>query len=996
MVARTEGAGLMGRTFLLLVLALLFLGSREEGGQGGSLLCDFLRLPSAEGALVHYLNFEPETHRYAAAAVGGGDERVVGFLSASQCPRPAGSAEVVLLEEAQNASAAEPLFAESLEGAGTALELTDTNYVGIDLAANQTSYLSLQEWTLSMWVYVPDITFDLFDDEKNSLLLAWENRFDEDSPGQQWKIFINVALTQALEIRLLFDTTNIELLKDNELLAKDQWTHFAFLYRDGLFYLHLDGALKGNPVAFAAKDIRVPQVLMGCAPGEIRTSAICGSFSSYRGMVDEIRLYDYGLTPSEIEALATRNFEEIADNTLSYRGPNSAPRIESASVSALGNETQLSSPPWATQTATVLTGFNFSVQVEDEHPLSYTWIDRTRRGCSVAAPRNLTSPDMILDIASISGNQNLMYTLQVSDGELCSSADLSVELVGDPPQITGIDVPGEDVSLYTDSRPLEYSIKAIGFPSPKYSWFTVYKNGTAAQIEGERGSTLRFWPYEEEVVPDDSSSSSSNSSSSASSSSSSSEGGLKRTTLKRRFKQLKRQAASSEGEELDYPLELIIFGVIHNNQGKVQTDSYKVTVYDTTRPRASSDEDSIVGYVVGPILGFLLLIVVIAAIIIIIIWKIRKPKPIRAAKPDYDEVAYGRMQDSNSSLSSSQKRDLEKLEEMLIESDFLLTRACYEAANFKETGLAKALIYIYAARQMGPQLLNESITRELKLAKQEETLFRSNSMSNKLFSTFCRVICTHFVWVVFAQPVTELNTIAKSSDKRTGDSLERQTSILGTMEMEVDPTKEENEGERAANQLQLRLTTTKLFKGLTKNSHELPAEIREILRHVFDEVQNKFGEDAAFKAVGAFLFLRYLCPSLSAPQKYGLLTESTHPKAQRQLLLITKVLQNLANNTLPGKKEQHMKNLNDFITENQPALRQFYNELINEAGTSKAASIPATVRLNALALLYAFIYENQEKIISDLQQQNAELAESLQTLLEEIGEVQIPEEHYED
>ena len=32
--------------------------------------------------------------------------------------------------------------------------------------------------------------------------------------------------------------------------------------------------------------------------------------------------------------------------------------------------------------------------------------------------------------------------------------------------------------------------------------------------------------------------------------------------------------------------------------------------------------------------------------------------------------------------------------------------------------------------------------------------------------------------------------------------------------------------------------------------------------------------------------------------------------AQRQLILVTKVLQNLANDTLPGKKEGYMERLN--------------------------------------------------------------------------------------
>jgi len=49
--------------------------------------------------------------------------------------------------------------------------------------------------------------------------------------------------------------------------------------------------------------------------------------------------------------------------------------------------------------------------------------------------------------------------------------------------------------------------------------------------------------------------------------------------------------------------------------------------------------------------------------------------------------------------------------------------------------------------------------------------------------------------------------------------------------------------------------------------------------------------------------------------------------AQRQLILIAKVMQNLANDTLPGKKEGYMERLNEFITSNQNHLRGFYADL---------------------------------------------------------------------
>jgi hypothetical protein len=57
--------------------------------------------------------------------------------------------------------------------------------------------------------------------------------------------------------------------------------------------------------------------------------------------------------------------------------------------------------------------------------------------------------------------------------------------------------------------------------------------------------------------------------------------------------------------------------------------------------------------------------------------------------------------------------------------------------------------------------------------------------------------------------------------------------------------------------------------------------------------------------------------------------------AQQQLILVTKVLQNLANNTLPGMKEAYMEKLNTFIVTNKPTLDQFYNKMVSHPKQGK-------------------------------------------------------------
>ena len=58
------------------------------------------------------------------------------------------------------------------------------------------------------------------------------------------------------------------------------------------------------------------------------------------------------------------------------------------------------------------------------------------------------------------------------------------------------------------------------------------------------------------------------------------------------------------------------------------------------------------------------------------------------------------------------------------------------------------------------------------------------------------------------------------------------------------------------------------------------------------------------------------------------LAEPPSPTAQRQYILISKVLQNLANNTLPGAKEEYMRALNDFITTNLEEMKDFFEKIL--------------------------------------------------------------------
>ena len=101
---------------------------------------------------------------------------------------------------------------------------------------------------------------------------------------------------------------------------------------------------------------------------------------------------------------------------------------------------------------------------------------------------------------------------------------------------------------------------------------------------------------------------------------------------------------------------------------------------------------------------------------------------------------------------------------------------------------------------------------------------------------------------------------------------------------------------------------------------------RALCHHVWEVVEDRF-PDSRHSAVGSFIFLRFFCPAIVAPDSIDLDVSPESREVRRALLLITKVVQNLANNVVFGAKEPHMKVLNSFLSENIRQVTKFLSDV---------------------------------------------------------------------
>lgn len=102
--------------------------------------------------------------------------------------------------------------------------------------------------------------------------------------------------------------------------------------------------------------------------------------------------------------------------------------------------------------------------------------------------------------------------------------------------------------------------------------------------------------------------------------------------------------------------------------------------------------------------------------------------------------------------------------------------------------------------------------------------------------------------------------------------------------------------------------------------------LRVISHYIWEAVEDVFPE-SRHSAVGSFVFLRFFCPCIVAPENMELDVPADSRDLRKGLLVVTKVIQNLANNVTFGNKEPHMKVLNQFLRGNITEITKYLSDI---------------------------------------------------------------------
>jgi len=203
-------------------------------------------------------------------------------------------------------------------------------------------------------------------------------------------------------------------------------------------------------------------------------------------------------------------------------------------------------------------------------------------------------------------------------------------------------------------------------------------------------------------------------------------------------------------------------------------------------------------------------------------------------------------------------------------------------------------------------------------------------------------------------------------------------SILST-EFEVDPALLSAGSDEETNSYMLSQRARQLLVCILNSKSHMPTDLRYLIASLAHEAGQRFPGSERI-AIGGTLFLRFLCPALIAPHCYALLMTPDRKKPivpsdqlQRQLVLLGKVLQNLANGVLFGKKEPFMARMNQFITKNLDSVGKWMDELSSQPPyfLESATEVPQNTLQDSYQFVLSHINTNLRKIQTNLNQANA-------------------------
>jgi hypothetical protein len=127
-----------------------------------------------------------------------------------------------------------------------------------------------------------------------------------------------------------------------------------------------------------------------------------------------------------------------------------------------------------------------------------------------------------------------------------------------------------------------------------------------------------------------------------------------------------------------------------------------------------------------------------------------------------------------------------------------------------------------------------------------------------------------------------------------------------------------------------------ILQSLVTSIDRVPPPVRRLVSVFQRSVEDFFPKSKYIVSTG-YLFLRIIVPYITSPDGFGCYHRPIEQSGRRNLILVGKVLQNLANDALFGAKEAYMVGMNPFMGVALPLCQRYIADL------GRASSAPEEV-----------------------------------------------------